>query len=455
MKNKNRILLLSAFLGLALAGSGCSVQSYPSASLKEALEKICFEEYGISNIEVKIAGETLAVYLPLDKLFATDFKGSVIAGKVRNLETLFEPSPEALEKVEDVLFSISRVLLSTDKDFKFYLVQATDIENTGLQLILKGYVNDVRRVRIWDISREEYRKRVIHEMKQNRAVLWHRPVRKFFQDLESKGIEEIIEAYFDPAMKPEAVQNLFFGALRPVGSTDPATHWDIKDIRSARVQRGEVLVYASVHPVSSADPVVPETVDAQFLFLVSYRDNDPKILRVIPFQYLNEQGVMQKIPFPQDIQIEQSLESWEQEFPVEEIHLGDFLAEQLTRRVQGIVGMDERIANTFRDVKIRVVYEKEAEKPFFSFVFDSVSLNDFNNYSRTSLLAHEDMLYLLSVISREFVDLLRSYQFGDFDHLSLSIAQEAYEHVISRDTLELFRQKKIDFQGVLSANPLL
>ncbi len=455
MKNKTRILLLSAFLGLALAGSGCSVQSYPSASLKEALEKICFEEYGISNIEVKIAGETLAVYLPLDKLFATDFKGSVIAGKVRNLETLFEPSPEALEKVEDVLFSISRVLLSTDKDFKFYLVQATDIENTGLQLILKGYVNDVRRVRIWDISREEYRKRVIHEMKQNRAVLWHRPVRKFFDDLETRGIEEIIEAYFDPSMKPEAVQNLFFGALRPVGSTDPATHWDIKDIRSARVQRGEVLVYASVHPVRSSKPVIPEGVDAQFLFLVSYRDNEPKILRVIPFQYLNEQGVLQKIPFPQDIQIEQSLESWEQEFPVEEIHLGDFLAEQLTRRIQGLVGMDERIANTFRDVKIRVVYEKEAEKPFFSFVFDSVSLNDFNNYSRNSLLTHEDMLYLLSVISREFVDLLRSYQFGDFDHLSLSIAQESYEHVISRDTLELFRQKKIDFQGVLSANPLL
>lgn len=455
MTNKTRTLLLSAFLGLALAGSGCSAQSYPSASLKEALEKICFEEYGISNIDVKIAGETLAVYLPLDKLFATDFKGSVIAGKVRNLETLFEPSPEALEKVEDVLFSISRVLLSTDKDFKFYLVQATDIENTGLQLILKGYVNDVRRVRIWDISREEYRKRVIHEMKQNRAVLWHRPVRKFFDELETRGIEEIIEAYFDPAMKPEAVQNLFFGALRPVGSTDPATHWEIKDIRSARVQRGEVLVYTSVHPVRSSKPVIPEGVDAQFLFLVSYRDNEPKILRVIPFQYLNEQGVLQKIPFPQDIQIEQSLESWEQEFPVEEIHLGDFLAEQLTRRIQGLVGMDERIANTFRDVKIRVVYEKEAEKPFFSFVFDSVSLNDFNNYSRTSLLTHEDMLYLLSVISREFVDLLRSYQFGDFDHLSLSIAQESYEHVISRDTLELFRQKKIDFQGVLSANPLL
>lgn len=452
---KKNALLPTILLCLTIAGSGCSAKSYPSDSLKESLAKICREEYGISSIDVKIAGDTLGVYLPLDKLFATDFKSSVIAGKVRNLETLFEPSPEALEKVEDVLFSISRVLLSTDRDFKFYYVQATDVENTGLQLILKGYVNDVRRVRIWDISREEYRKRVIHEMKQNRAVLWHRPVRKFFQDLEKKGIEEIIEAYFDPSMKPEAVQNLFFGALRPVGSMDPSTHWDIKDIRSARVQRGEVLVYTNVHPVRDGKPVIPESVDAQYLFLVSYRDNDPKILRVIPFQYLNEAGVMQKIPFPQDIQIEDSLENWEQEFPVEDIHLGDFLAEQLTRRIQMIVGMDERIANTFRDVKIRVVYEKEGEKPHFSFVFDSVSLKDFNNYGRESLVSHEDMIYLLSAISREFVDVLRSYQFGEYDYVTVSIAQESYEHVISRDALELFRKKKIDFQGVLAANPML
>lgn len=452
---KTKWLLLTLLVCLSSAGAGCSAKSYPSENLKESLAKICRDEYGISNIEVKIAGDTLGVYLPLDKLFAADFKGSVIAGKVRNLETLFEPSPEALEKVEDVLFSISRVLLSTDRDFKFYMVQATDVENTGLQLILKGYVNDVRRVRIWDISREEYRKRVMHEMKQNRAVLWHKPVRQFFKDLEQKGVEELLETYFDPGMQPEALQNLFFKALRPIGSTEPPASWILKDIRSARVQRGEVLVYADVHPERAGQPVIPESADAQYLFLVSYRGEEPKISRVIPFQYLNSAGVIQKIPFPEDIQIQDSLEDWEQEFPVEEIHLGDFLAEQMTRRAQMMIASDERIANTFRDIKIRVVYEKESEKPFFSFVFDSVSLKDLNNYSRESIVTHEDMIYLLNLISREFVDLLRSYQFGDYDYLTLSIAQEADEHVISRDALELFRKKKIDFQGALSAAPIL
>ncbi len=450
-----RNILSWVMVGAAVFAAGCTSKSYPSDSLKESLAKICREEYGISNIDVKIVGSTLGVYIPLDKLFATDFKGSVIAGKVRNLETLFEPSPEALDKVEDVLFSISRVLLSTDKDFKFYMVQATDVENTGLQLVLKGYVDDVRRVRIWDISREEYRKRVIHEMRQNRAVLWHRPVRKFFEDLEKKSLEDISEAYFESGINPDSVQNLFFHTLRPVGSIDPVTHWEIEDIRSARVQRGEVLVYASVRPVKNGQPLIPKGVDAQYLFLVSYRDTDPKILRVIPFQYMNDQGQLQKIPFPEDIKIEQSLESWEQEFPVEDVNLGDFLAEQMTRRAQAIAGGDERIMNTFRDVKVRVVYEKDAEKPHFSFVFDSVSLKDLNNYKRDSLISHEDMVYLLSLISREFVDLLRSYQFGEYDYVSVSIAQEAGEHVIPRDSLELFRKKKIDFQGLLSTSPML
>ena len=455
MNLRRHILSWVMICATAFAGAGCTSKSYPADSLKESLAKICREEYGISNIDVKIVGSTLGVYLPLDKLFATDFKGSVIAGKVRNLETLFEPSPEALDKVEDVLFSISRVLLSTDKDFKFYMVQATDVENTGLQLVLKGYVDDVRRVRIWDISREEYRKRVIHEMRQNRAVLWHRPVRKFFEDLEKKSLEDISAAYFEPGINPESVQNLFFHTLRPVGSIDPITHWEIEDIRSARVQRGEVLVYTSVRPVKNGQPLIPKGVDAQYLFLVSYRDADPKILRVIPFQYMNDQGQLQKIPFPQDIKIEQSLESWEQEFPVEDVNLGEFLAEQMTRRAQAIVASDERIMNTFRDVKVRVVYEKEGEKPHFSFVFDSVSLKDLNNYKRDSLISHEDMIYLLSLISREFVDLLRSYQFGDYDYVSVSIAQETGEHIIPRDALELFRKKKIDFQGLLSTSPML
>ena len=45
--------------------------------------------------------------------------------------------------------------------------------------------------------------------------------------------------------------------------------------------------------------------------------------------------------------IEKDLESWETEFPFQEVLFGDFLAEQLTRRTQNLLYMDERIHNTF------------------------------------------------------------------------------------------------------------
>lgn len=441
---------LWAALTLCFAIQGCTVQSYPADRIKEALVDICKKEYGIDHIEVRIAGDTIGVYLPLDKLFATDFKGSVIAGKVRNLETLFEPSPEAMDKVEDVLFSISRVLLSTDHAFKFYILQATDVANTGLQLVLKGYVDDVKRVRVWDISRDEYRKRVIHEMKQNRAVLWHKPVRQFFETLQQKSIQEVTLQYFGNTLLPETLDALFFEKLRTsAGSSRPYT-WDITDIRSARVQRGEVLVYVKANPLLDGAKVLPGGEEAQYLFLVSYKATEPQILRIIPFQYLDETGKLQKIPFPEDIHMEQSLETWEQEFPVEEIHLGDFLAEQMNRRIQMLIAMDERIQNTFQEVKLSIKYEGVADRPHYSIVFDSVVFRDQSKLPVDSVLYHEDMVYLMSVVSRDFLELLRSYHFGDYEYMSVNVLQEQGEHLIGRDDLELFRRKKVDFQGLLS-----
>jgi len=438
-------------LAVSFLMGGCTVKSYPSERIEEALSDICREEYGIDHIEVKTAGDTIGVYLPLEKLFATDFKGSVIAGKVRNLETLFEPSPEAMDKVEDVLFTISRVLLSTDKDYKFYILQATDVENTGLQLVLKGYVDDVKRVRVWDISRDEYRKRVIHEMRQNRAVLWHKPVRQFFRDLEKQSYEDLALAYFGQTLQPATLEALFFEKLHQESGADKPFHWEITDIRSARVQRGEVLVYVRAKPaLENGASVLPGEEDAQYLFLVSYKAAEPQILRIIPFQYIDESGSLQKIPFPDDIRMEQSLETWEQEFPVEEIHLGDFLAEQLNRRIQTLIATDERIQGTFQEIKVSIQYDRETTPAHYSLVFDSVVFREQSQIPVDSVLYHEDMIYLLSIVSRDFVDLLRSYQFGDYEYLSVNVLQEQGQHMIARDDLELFRKKKIDLQGLLA-----
>jgi hypothetical protein len=166
------VVTLTAFVGL----SGCDKASYPESLVESSIQEICEKEYKIQNVEVKFSGKTVGVFLPLKKLFVTDLKQEVLSGNVSNLDSLFEPDPEAMDKLENVLFTISRVLLSSDKPIDFYVLQATDVESTGLQLVLTGYVADIRRVRLWDISRNEYRKRVLHELKFDRSVLWEKPL---------------------------------------------------------------------------------------------------------------------------------------------------------------------------------------------------------------------------------------------------------------------------------------
>jgi hypothetical protein len=448
---KRSLLVLSCFLSVT-ALLGCDAKSYPVVSLKESLAEICRTEYGIENIQVKINGDTIGIYLPLEKLFAADFKGSVVSGKVRNLENLFEPSKEALDKIEDVLFSIARVLLSTDKDFKFYVLQATDTENTGLQLILKGYVDDVKRVRIWDISRDEYGKRVIHEMKQNRAVLWHKHVRDYFKDLQIKSIQQVKDQYFGPTVTDSALEEVFFQKLAMIAKEKGGSlSWSIEEMRSAKVQRGEVLVYVKAKPLTDDRALLPNEGVAEYLFLITYKGQQPQILRVIPFQYLDANNELKKIPFPKDIQIEQSLENWEEEFSVEDIKVGDFLADQLTRRIMRLISEDERIRNTFSSIKTTVQFVQEAESSHFVFNFEQLVLKATGESIQDEMPLHEDVIYLLNLISRDFVNVLQSYHFSDYHFLALNFDGIMDSRMVKKDDLELFRKKKLDFRGILSS----
>ena len=204
------------------------------------------------------------------------------------------------------------------------------------------------------------------------------------------------------------------------------------------------MVYTKV--LAEAPGVTPH--ELEYLFLVSLSEEHARIVRIIPFQFRNAEGKLERISFPPELQIHQNLDEWEREFSVEEVHLGDFLAQQLTRRVEAMVESDERIQNTFRERKVSFEYHDGA-KPYFSMSLNT-ALRDFNNYSRTSLVFHEDMLYLLNLASKEFVDVVRSYQFGDYTYLTLRLSQEPDEWVLGRDDLELFRQGKMDLQGILS-----
>lgn len=433
-------------MAASAGAAGCGSKSYPADKLTESLIRICRTEYGIQDIHVKMVGQTLGVYLPLKKLFETDFKEIFNIAKVRNPESLFAPTPEAMSKVEDVLFSLSRVLLSTDRDIKFYILQATDIQSS-MQIVITGYLEDVKRVRYWDISRDEYRKRIVYDLKINPALTWHRPVYDFFKDLGTLSTATLRDKYFGDRVSLTELQNMFsLGTARGPKRAGPV-QWKIEEIRNHVRSRNEAVVYVKVRPErkqAAADYRI-ETDYFEYLFVNRLVEDRVDIEKIIPFQY-DQNGFLKRIPFPADFSVEKNIENWDDEFPISEVFLGPFLAQQLTRRVQALAAGDERIRNTFRQLKLRFVYNDEIP-PHFELQTD-VSLRD--RAQAGSVLMHEDMFYLLGLASREFVDVLRSYRFGNYEFLKISVDAESAPWIFGRENLELFRRNKIDMRGLLS-----
>ncbi len=450
MQRHERILAeLIATVLLGLTAAGCA-KTYPADHIKESLVEICRKEYSIENVEVKTAGDTIGVYLPFGKLFGGDIREALKSGHVENIDRFFQPSPEAIEKIEDLLFALSRVMMSTDKTFRFYELQVTDVDNSGLQLTIKGFLDDIKRVRIWDISRTEYRLRIVHELHLNQAVLWHKPVRAFYHALETKPLKIVREKYFGQTLSTAALSHLFFDA---VPNAESAQHtgiqWKLLDIRSIDLDKSGAVVYTKVRPALENGQRL-SAADLEYLFIIMVGPGEePRIARIIPFQYRDEQLHWSKISFPSELQLDKNLSEWKEEFPLKSLRLGPFLAEQLTRRVQMIYAADERIHNTFHTLKADFDFTEGPGRSGFAMNIQG-ELSDPNAQEGAESLTHEDMIYALNLAFRAFVDLMRSYSFGDFDHLSLNVAQAGVPWILNRDQLELFRRGQVDMSGLLS-----
>lgn len=450
--NKAKFILPIIILGVGLSLAGCS-QTYAPDKVQQAIQDICRTEYGISNVEARITGKTIGVFLPIRKLFVTNFKEALAKGnlKIQDLENLFRPAPEALEQVEDVLFSISRVILSTNRKLEFYALQAADMDETGLQLILIGYVDDIKRVRFWDISRDEYRKRVLHEIKMNRALVWHRPVRIFFDAMHQLPTAKKVQRYFQDPMDEQLFQTFFHLDQKRVPKE--TLRWNIGEMRSTPLEGNNVLVYAPVTldydtaKMPEGAVKLPSGTRLEYFFIVSFASDQPKIVRIIPLSLTDSEGKIQRVPLPKEMNFEKDLTSWETEFAVSEIHLGDFLADQLTRRTQALLSSDERVHNTFEKANILFRYEK-APKSHFSLELD-LKLKSPVPLALGPSVHNEDVLYLLNMVSREFVSVIRSYQFSDYEFLQFTLATDTTSHILEREDLELFRRNKVNLQGLL------
>jgi hypothetical protein len=175
-----RLLIAACFLSSALFLSGCG-PTYPKEKTKESIIRLCKKEYKL-DVKVEIAGKTVAIYLPLTNL----------------LDFTFALTPDASEKINQVILSVTRVVLSTDAKYGFYCVMAHDVRIPEIQIVIIKSVEDVRRFLLGDISRGEYGKRMLIDMRVSPQAQKERAIKDVFDKMkiEKKWQEDVMQDFF-------------------------------------------------------------------------------------------------------------------------------------------------------------------------------------------------------------------------------------------------------------------
>jgi hypothetical protein len=137
--------------GLLLVGCFSSdfSPSYKEADIPGAIKKICLEEHKLNVLPTRV-GDTLWIYAPQQRLLHAEF------GK--NPEKVFDE--ELLDKARNILTSISRVLISSDKAPEFFVLVLSDI-NIGLDYSLTVNILDIKKSASGGIPWNEANKRYV------------------------------------------------------------------------------------------------------------------------------------------------------------------------------------------------------------------------------------------------------------------------------------------------------
>jgi hypothetical protein len=159
---------------------GCSA-TYPKEKLVDSVVSICKKEYK-TDVKAAVEGRTMAIYVPLTDL----------------MDYSFNLTKSASDKINDVIFTAARVALSTDAKVDFYCVMAHDVKMPELQVIVIKGVEDVRRLFASDISRGEYMKRMLIDLRWSPQAKKEQVIKEIFarMNIDPKWQDQVMADFF-------------------------------------------------------------------------------------------------------------------------------------------------------------------------------------------------------------------------------------------------------------------
>jgi hypothetical protein len=265
-------LVLSVIL-CGFLSAGCfsdDIQpSYKEADIPVNIKKICREECKINVRPIRV-GNTLWVYAPQPRLLHADF------GK--NPEKIFDE--ELLDKARNILTSISRVLLSSDKAPEFFVLVLSDI-NIGLDYSLTANILDIKKsaagmipwneankryvigfeqsagakgdvsgehLKVYDLKLPEFLSRLI--IQRVRMLFQEEPIKKYFslKDVNAGFRDKVFtfEYSTDKKLEPKENSDIPRAILNSIAYCFKTYEFkDFTRVKIRNLEGGEIVVYES------------------------------------------------------------------------------------------------------------------------------------------------------------------------------------------------------------------
>ena len=153
---KAALLLFSFSLYLNLSGCQNSLEpTFKEEDIPYLVKQICKDEYKLDVITERTE-TTLWVYAPLAKILDKDY--GIKEGKILD--------EEMTDKLRNILSTVGRVVLSSNKAPEFFALWSSDI-NIGLDYILIGNVLDIKKSYAGSLPFTELNKRYVMKFNIN------------------------------------------------------------------------------------------------------------------------------------------------------------------------------------------------------------------------------------------------------------------------------------------------
>ncbi|MBU1853304.1 MAG: hypothetical protein KJ957_04620 [Candidatus Omnitrophica bacterium] len=394
--------------------SSCDKPTYSKEKVTQSIIKLCKDEYNLDNVQVKIIGSTLGVYIPLEGLVDSELKLNRESG----------------EKIEDVALSMHRVIMSTDRPLKFYTLTARDTKTVGVEFILTGFVYDVVRVRLLDISRGEYHKRILRDFKFNPMVAG-----------EAK-IKELFKALNEDSLLIQDIKPLFY-PIYTIGKKG-SQKLTVVDISSKEMSDQEALFYIKTKEYYEPQPgyevyraIFPAGFDNEYLILINIAMFQNPIKEIVPKYFYSGAEIRQR-------DLKETFDSYKDMgyigidgFPEKDLEVGWFISEQIARRIKILFQEDNALKENFTVN----TSEGSINNGILQFEFSITSNKP----------SEKDKEIIFSEILKHAGKVIHRYSFKDFEGIEVVDSRPKGEKVyLSKDDLERFRRGRVKIQDLMT-----